>query len=203
MHDVDDTSLTVWGVEGGGGSLWSRWLGNIYYRLVDLIQLHKHFHFGIFMATLSKKSLAPRVLKCTTLVDVFFIYHNSHRPLLYTQLFWSMPSSREDLRKKLHQFLHCLPQKYLPHWRGHEISCLLTLQMLHTKFGLVNQVFLTHAGRRRTHSHSNRSPDDSADLKFFSFYRKKGAHATPPRRMPKRIRVWIRPQYPLAVVGGN
>ena len=63
-----------------------------------------------------------------------------------------MPSSREDLRKNYINFYTVYSQNIFPieGVMKFTISCLLTLQMLHTKFGLVNQVILTHDGRRIT-----------------------------------------------------
>ena len=83
-----------------------------------------------------------------------------------------MPGSREEDFLRNTSILHFLPQNYLRFMWGvmkFIISCLLTLQMLHTKFGYdwpssfwvedVNAWRTTHDGRRLTPTHGNRSPE--------------------------------------------
>ena len=83
-----------------------------------------------------------------------------------------MPGSREEDFWRNTSILHFLPKNYLPFGWGvmkFTISGLLPLMMLHTKFGKdwpssfwgedVNARRKTNDARRRTPTHSNRSPE--------------------------------------------
>ena len=75
----------------------------------------------------STRTHAQGIIKVTISVD----------PSLVTKFVWSMSGSREENFLRNTSILHFLPQNYLPLGVGvmtFTISCLLTIQILHTKF---------------------------------------------------------------------
>ena len=87
-----------------------------------------HYHYMTYMATPQHKTLWP---------GVHDIYNFGRYSLVIITIYlvWSMPGSGEDFLKKCINFT-LFTQKLPPLWVGvmqFTISCLTTLQMLHTK----------------------------------------------------------------------
>ena len=119
-----------------------------------------HFHLMTYVAPPQHQTPAPRVRKLIILVDSSWVIIT-----IYLNV-WSMPG----FLKKYINFTHYLKLPPLGvRVMKFTISWLLSLQMLHTKFGKdwlsnsweknVNGRRTTEDGWRRTPTHSNRSPE--------------------------------------------